>query len=249
LLPRSDAGEQPEETVLRRFSQGLDNRFFMLRKLQFESSSPPFPPILVGPTGLFVLNVSRAKGFFRAKETSWWEADKRTHRFNPAHPNLIKQSLEYATKLATILEAHGKSHPEITPILVLADPGANVETTNPAIRIVRMDGVENLISNIILSEEILEPNEINALADSLEIMANPEKAIPMGEGEDFFGRDLLLPEKKPKLKIPSIPTGASIPPVEKKLGFSQKQWVILVVLLGLTIVVLLGAIIYALSVY
>jgi hypothetical protein len=39
-----------------------------------------------------------------------------------------------------------------------------------------------------------------------------------------------------------------LPDVEHKLSFSKKQWVVLAVLLILTIVVLLMAILYALSV-
>ena len=54
-----------------------------------------------------------------------------------------------------------------------------------------MDGVDSLIATFLNSDEVLHPNEINYLSDSLEVMANPDKAIPMGEGEDFFGRDLL----------------------------------------------------------
>jgi hypothetical protein len=81
-------------------------------------------------------------------------------------------------------------------------------------------------------------------------MANLEKSIPMGEGEDFFGRDFLIPEKKAPLKLPEIPlpTDLSLPPIENKLKFSKKQWLFLEVLLVLTILVLLGAIIYVLKV-
>jgi hypothetical protein len=194
--------------------------------------------------------VSHAKGFFKAKDESWWEMNKSSHRFGPAHPNLIKQSLAYAQKLAGVLESYGKSHPEIMSILIFANPGVNVDTNNPAIRIVLMDGIENLITVFLNSEEVLKPNEINFLSDSLEVIANPEKAIPMGEGEDFFGRDLFVPEKKAPPKLPSIPipTELPLPPIEQKLKFTQTQWIILAVLLVMTIVVLLGAIIYALSI-
>jgi hypothetical protein len=116
---------------------------------------------------MYVINLSRAKGFFRAKEASWWEIDKTTHRFNPAHPNLIKQSQDYARRLETILEAHAKSHPEITPILLFSNPGVNIETSNPAIRIVRMDGVESLIASLLKSKEILQLNQITFLSDPL----------------------------------------------------------------------------------
>ena len=249
LLKLGSTDEHAEDALVARFMRGLDNRFVMLRNLQLEGTGEVFPPILVGPAGLVLLNVSRAKGFFKAKEDSWWEMNKSSHKFGPARPNLLRQSKEYAQKLAQILDAHGKSHPEIIPILVFANPGVHIESSNPIIRIVLMDGVESLIDSFLNSEEVLQATEIDFLSDALEIMSNPEKAIPMGEGEDFFGRDLLLTEKKAPRKLPeiSIPTNLSLPPVDEKLKFTRKQWLILEVLLGLTIVVLLGAIIFVLK--
>jgi hypothetical protein len=250
LFQYANSDEHAEDTIVARFMKGLDNHFVMLRNLQLEGKGEVFPPILVGPSGLVVLNVSRAKGFFKAKEDSWLEMNKTSHQFGPARPNLLRQSKDYAQKLAEILDAHGKTHPEILPVLVFANPGVNVETSNPAIRIVLMDGIESLIDSFLNGKEVLQPTEINFLSDSLEIMANPEKAIPMGEGEDFFGRDLFVPDKKAPLKLPEIPipTNLSLPPVEQKLKFNRKQWIILEVLLIITIVVLLGAVIYVLKV-
>ncbi len=251
MLSLGDSGNQAEDVVLGRFARGLDNRYVLLHRLQLEGTGGPFPPILIGPTGMAVLNLSRETGFFKAREDTWWRMDKTSRQFSPARPNLIRQSQEYAKKLAEILDVRGKSHPEITPILILVSAGAHIETTNPAIRIVLMDGVDSLIAGIHNSQETLQPMEINLLADSLEVMANPEKAIPMGEGEDFFGRDLLLPEKKAPPKLPniSLPTEVPLPPVEEKLQFSKKQWSILIVLLVLTILVLLGAIVFALGLF
>jgi len=249
ILPFGKTDEHAGDAILARFLKGLDNRFILLYNLQLENIGPPFPPIVLGPSGLYVLNISSENGFFKARENSWWKMDKTTHRFNPGRPNLIKQSQEYAKKLATILDVHGKSHPEIIPLLIFANPGVHIETTNPAIRTVLMDGVDSLISAILNSDEAITPNEINFLADSLEVLSNPDKAIPIGEGEDFFGRDLFEPEKKASPKMPSItiPTDMSLPVVEEKLLFSKKQWIILIVLLLSTIVLLFGAIVFALS--
>jgi len=251
LVPLTKTGKEGEEVIVARLQRGLDNRFIMLRNLCLEGPNILFPPILIGPAGLAVLNISHARGFFKAREDTWWMMDKSSHRYDVARPNLMKQSQEYASKLAAIMEARGKSHPEVIPILIFASPGVNIETTNPAIRIVLMDGIDSLISSLLRSKEMLQANEINYLSDSLEVMANPEKAIPMGEGEDFFGQDLLTPEKKPSPKIPTIniPTQMPLPDVEHKLSFSKKQWVVLAVLLILTIVVLLMAILYALSLF
>jgi hypothetical protein len=197
-----------------------------------------------------VLNISNEQGFFRVRENSWWKMNKSSHRYDPAKPDLVKQSQEYAEKLGSILDVRGRSHPAVTPLLILANPGVHIESSNPAIRIVLVDGIDNLISTLLNSEDVIQPNAINSLADSLAVMADPEKAIPMGEGEDFFGKDLYVPEKKAPPKLPSIslPSDMPLPEVDKKLQFSKKQWIILGVLLFFTILVLLAAIVFALSV-
>lgn len=248
-LPIGKSAVGSDDAILDRFIRGLDNRYIMLRNLQLEKSGQVFPPILVGPAGLAVLNISNEQGFFRVRENSWWKMNKSSHRYDPAKPNLVKQSQEYAQKLGSILDVHGKSHPEVTPLLILANPGVHIETSNPAIRIVLVDGIDNLISTLLNSEDVIPPNAINTLADSLAVMADPEKAIPMGEGEDFFGKDLYVPEKKAPPKMPSIslPSDMPLPEVDKKLQFSKKQWIILGVLLFFTILVLLVAIVFALS--
>lgn len=249
MVPIGKTEEHAEEAIIARFVRSLDNRFVMLRNFQPDDQALSFPPILVGPSGLLILNINHGRGFFRVKEDSWWEMDKITHRFNPVHPNLVKQSQEYAKRLASVLDMHGKAHPDVLPVLIFSNPGVHVEMTNPAARIVLFDGVESLIANLITGWEVLKPPEINYLTESLEVMVNPEKAIPVGEGEDFFGQDLIVPEKKAPPKLPRIPIPTELPlqPVEERLKFSQKQWVILAVLLLLTIVVLLFAIVYVLS--
>jgi hypothetical protein len=248
FLEIGQTDEHAEDAIVARFMRGLDNRFILLHRLELINKGEIFPAILIGPAGIFVLNISHSKGFFRAKDEAWLEMNKTNQRFKPARPNLIKQSKEYAQKLAQILDASQKSHPEIMPILIFANPGVNVETSNPALRIVLMDGVDSLIDNLFNSQEVLQATEINYLADALEIMADPEKAIPLGEGEDFFGRDLIITEKKAPLTLPDLPIPDKLPlqPFYERLGFTKKEWIILAGMLILTIVVLLGAILYAL---
>jgi hypothetical protein len=244
------AEENAEEDIIAQFMRGLNNRYVMVRDLPIDDAGEKFPLILVGPTGLILINVSSARGFFKAREDTWWEMSQATQRYNPGKPNLIKQSQEYAQKLDQLLNKHEKSHPEIVPVLLFANPGVNIESTNPAVRIVLMDGIDSLISAIQNSEEVLGPSEINYLADSFEFLQNPEKAIPMGEGEDFFGRDLFEPEEKapfklPKIKVPKL----SLSGMDERLKFSPRQWLIIEVLMILLILILLAAIIYVLIVY
>ena len=104
LFQGGKTDEQAEAAVVARFMRGLDNRFVMLHHLELEGRGMRFPTILVGPAGLFVLNISHAQGFFKVKDDAWLELNKTTQKYGSARPNLIKQSKEYPQKLAEILE-------------------------------------------------------------------------------------------------------------------------------------------------
>ncbi len=239
-----------EDSLMTRFMRGLDNSYCMLYKLQLEPKGAVFPPILIGPPGVILVNISHAKGFFRAKGSEWFEMSQKGNTFEPALPNLITQSVDFAQKLSDTLDERGKAHPDIIPVLLFANPGVHVETDDPAIRIALMDGMDSLIDNIIKSDEVLQPAEVSTLSETLEIMVNPDKAFAIGEGEDFFGKDLIEQDQKPPLTLPEIPIPTEIPmqPVEEKLQFSRGQWIILGVLTTLTIIILLGAILFAMGI-
>lgn len=246
LLPIGKPKARPEDIIVAHLGRGLDNRFVLLRDMQLEALQPPFPPILVGPAGLFVLHISTEKGFFKAREDTWMKMDRGTRRFSPARPNLIRQSQEAAKRLAGVLDVHGKSHPEVIPLLVFASAGVNIESSNPAVRTVLVDGLDSLTANLMNGDEVLSPAQVSYLADGMELMVNPEKAIPIGEGEDFFGRDLLVEEKKTPRKMPTFQMPAkfdlsgrfSLAGLVEKFHFSRLEWLLISVLTFLLIVIL-----------
>ncbi len=249
-LTTSKTSEQSEQAIIARFLRNLDDRFLLLHNLQPEGFGVPIPALLIGPSGMMLINISDEKGFFRVEGEAWEKMD-RTNRFRPARINLIQQTQDYARRLGMILDVHGKAHPEIVPILLFAKAGVNIESTKPAIRIVLMDGVDSLLSSFLHGHPTLTTNEINYLSESVELLANPDKALPKGETEDFFGRDFLVAEKKPSAKTPVGPRSEKIPfsPNEKKLKFTQKQWVTMVIVLMLTIIVLLVVILIIVSIF
>ena len=67
IIPFGKKEDPAEDAILARFLKGMDNRFFLLYNLQLENIGPPFPPIVAGPTGVYVLNISSEKGFFKGK--------------------------------------------------------------------------------------------------------------------------------------------------------------------------------------
>jgi hypothetical protein len=248
LLPFWTHEKLAHERLVAQLRNGLDNRFFLFKNLPLDNPHELTPYILAGPSGLTVLNVSIHKGIYRAKDDSLWEMSKTSQQYQPAHQNLIKQTQALAQRLATALDQQGRTHPVITPVLIFMHPGVNIESSLPAVRIVRVDGIRRLAANLLQGDEVLPTAEVRLIADALDRIANPEQSQKvLGEDEDFFGKDLIQPEeKKPVVKTPIPVPQLNLPPVLEKMGLSKNQWIIVSGLTIITMLVLAGLIFFVL---
>jgi len=235
------------ERLVSRLNRDLDNRFLLLKNLPLGDSPEVTPYILIGPPGMVVLNVSTQKGIYRARDESWWELGKTSRRYQPAHHNLIRQTLGLTQRFKTYLEQQSLSCPVIQPVLLFTDPGVHVETSRPAVRIVLTDGIKNLLANLLQSDEVLSPYQIRVLADFLDRAARPEQVVDLlGDQDDFFGKDLIKEEKKPAPKAPMPVPQLDLPPVLEKMGLTRAQWIGVALLAVITMIVLGGLIFFVL---
>jgi hypothetical protein len=228
-----------QEVVINALQKVLDNKFVMLREVTLEGPDIPIPLILVGPTGVHVIYASTLKGVFRAKEDVLEELDDRTQKFSIARPNLLTRTLLMARAVNTYLEEHGHKVPEEEPVLFFSDPGINVETTRPVVRIVQMDALDRYVAGLLQTQSNLEPEVVqkivNALAgDQIDLGEKPL----IDERDAFAFRD--LPPEKPQQVAPKVVMDSSEPGALKKVPFSGRQWLVLGLLMLVTIIVLVA---------
>ena len=162
-----DEDLKAQELVASRFSRLLDSKYTLLRGIRLAADEAPIPLILVGPPGLVVINPKGLKGVFQAKSENWLELDRVSQQYRPASQNLITESLELAKKLDTFLEKGELQYPQSQPVLFLAHPGVYVETNRPAVRIIRVDGIDRFGSSLPQSEVMLDAIQIQAAVDRL----------------------------------------------------------------------------------
>lgn len=234
---------QIQQMILTRFLRSLDNRFTMIHDFTPEGQLKPIPFILVGPSGVAVINLNMDKGVYRAKEENWLELNKTTRKYGMARVNLIKQSQTLAQTVSGFLAQKGQMVSEVTPILLFADPGVHIDSNRPAIRLVLADGIDRLIASFLQANEVLNSLEVKAICDIFDNIAHPIAPIT-GVEEDFFGKDLGLGVEKPKPKAPMpVPElNLDLPPFLRRLKFTRAQWMLLGVIVLLNILVLMGAI-------
>ena len=238
FLGNKDA--QRQQAILEHFQRILDNRFTLVANFIPGRQTNPIPFILIGPTGIAVLNLNHDKGIFRAKEDNWLELNKNTRQFSMARVNLIKQTQYMALVVNDFISQLGQEVPEATPFLLFADPGVHIDSNRPAIRLVLADGIDRLISSFRQGSEVLNATAAKGITDLFERVAHPVEPVTIQE-EDFFGKDLGLTKKtsvKPSRKAAQI----KLPPFLARINFSRSQWVLLLVLLLANILLLMGVI-------
>ena len=247
-LPFLSTGPKGHEQLVARLQSGLDNRYFLLKNVLLAGSPEPFPYILIGPTGVTVLNARPETGIFRARGESWWELSKASRQYQPAKTNLVRQSQNLAQRLGVFLAQSGGTAPSILPVLVFVNAGVHIESSLPAVRLVLADGVRRLAFDLRQMEEVLPANEIRRITDLLDRAAQPVPTpqLPAKE-EDFFGKDLIQPVAKKSTRRAQIPVPQlNLPPVPEKIGLSRKQWIVIALLTLLTMLVLGFLIFYVL---
>jgi hypothetical protein len=236
MLGLGETDQQAQETVIARLQRSLDNRFTLMQNVTLDEFKLLVPLVLVGPPGVMMLNVSGKKGIYRAKEESWWEMNKTTRSFQPSRINLIKNSRQLGSAVDEYLTNQGVPHPSPVPIMVFTHPGVHVDTARPAVRLVLMDGIDRFVMGLLRGEEVLRAVEIKNIADSL-AKTRKTKAELAAEEQELLAAEKPVEEKKTQTRpVPQL----NLPPALARLRFSQRQWIMLALILLANLLVLGG---------
>ncbi len=216
-----------QETILRPLNQHLDGRFVLLRNIQLPDFKVPLPPILVGPTGVFLLYVTPQKGTFRVREDIWEEIDTRSRRFRPLKPNLVRHTMALARVLEDYVSTKADMQVEVHPVLVAVDPGTLVDAIRPSVRVVQADTLERFASEVARMRSTLSIDDVEKivelLAPSPHRRAAQQKRAAAARSASSAATRTLLPARW-----------------QRYFNFTPKQWLILGVMAGLDILILLG---------
>ncbi len=166
-----------QQSVLERLEKVLEKGFTVIRNYPLAGGSVLIPLLLIGPPGVFLLQVSGARGFFEAKGDEWNVVSDGTSY--PARINLIKRAQRFARAVEVLLERQGIKLPApVEPLLVAADPGLHVQTLRPAIRIILSDAIERFAFSLLQSPPVLSSIQIKEIVEHL---INPPEPKPAPE--------------------------------------------------------------------
>ncbi|MBN2387651.1 MAG: hypothetical protein JXB85_11585 [Anaerolineales bacterium] len=162
---------QAQQQVLPILKQVLDRNYVLLRNITPPGLGASIPFILVGPPGIVVMYVTHLRGMFRAKGDMWGTIAGNT--FKPVNPNLLALTTRMMRAIELYLKRHGYEAITVEGALLCADPGLQVDSQRPIVRVVMGDALDRFAASITQMRAALTPEMVQTISHRL---LNPKSA-------------------------------------------------------------------------
>lgn len=166
---------QAQMKVVASLNRALENRYTLIRNAELGTSGIVLPLILIGPSGIYVIEVTALSGSYQARGDDWGTLSN--GRFQPAQTNLIRLTARYAKVLQAFFEKQGATLPApVEPILLAANPGLHVESVRPNIRVVLSDAIERFAAGLTSARPLMNAQIVNEFVERIQKPRSPNQA-------------------------------------------------------------------------
>lgn len=182
-----------QKVIITFFDKNLEKGYTLLRNVTLGQSGIMIPLILLGPAGIFAINLTFQRGRFEAKGDSW-NVESGT-QYRPASVNLVRVTTRMARALQTFIERQGTKLPvQVEPILIAGDPGVHIESTRPAIRVMMIDGIKSFVTGLATSAQVINALAVNEAVERI-LEPRPPRQEPVSSPVKPAARE---PEREPE---------------------------------------------------
>lgn len=169
---------QDQKAIVTFFDRQLEKGYTLIRNIALGASGITVPMVLLGPAGIYVINITHLRGRYQAKGNSWNEESG--NGFKPASVNVIQDTLRMASAVRAFIERQSVKLPvAIEPILIAANPGLHLEPEKPSVRVLLIDGIKSFVTGLSTANRVLSPEAVHELTERL---VNPRPVVrkPVG---------------------------------------------------------------------
>ncbi|MDD3492751.1 MAG: nuclease-related domain-containing protein [Candidatus Thermoplasmatota archaeon] len=167
--PSYKKGRTGEELVTKELKKKLDDDYYLINDLDLPDSKGNIDHVVVGPTGIFVIETKNFTGHIVCDGDIWCRRYTNGLIFKKTDDRRIKSISRQAKDNAmavrkTILQEYGSS-PWVQPVVVFTNPACKIEPTNPSTKICRITELDSYIKNQIPIR--MPPQQIESIAHYL----------------------------------------------------------------------------------
>lgn len=193
---------QAQNIVIAVLDKVLGSNFILLRNITLPDTDIDLPMVLIGPPGLYLINVTNERGVYRARDDEW--GTMAGEKFVPASINLVQRTVKLGRVLQIYLDRAGyKDVLIVDPILMAANPGMHIESVRPTARIVMSDALERFAISMNQARPIMNTKVTSEIAQV--IVNGPKKQAHPATPPDAFA-SVPEPINKEQGSAQGIPT-------------------------------------------
>jgi hypothetical protein len=254
-----------QKSVIGQFERLLEKGFVLIRNFTLPNSEIVIPIILIGVGGVWVIYVTNVKGNFEAKGDQW-NVVNNDGKGLPAGINYISRAAQLATVFQKFLKLQKVEMPSpVEPVVIAANPGAQIESVRPMVRVVRSDAIRTFASTLLqarpvwrtdfihdLADRIIDPTPVEELKTLSPLPAQAARggSSPQPSGDGLNANELgfafeegeaqPVAEDAGTVDLPRPPAARKAPAKKKLLGLDDTQVILLAGMAIVEICVLFG---------
>ncbi len=157
---------EAQKAIIKFFDNNLEKNFTLIRNMPLGQSGIVIPIILLGPPGIYVIEITHLRGRYQASGEAW--NMESGNGYAPAPVNLIKRTTRMADALHAFIERQGVRIPvTVDPVLIAGDPGLHIESARPAIKVMMIDGIKAFVNGLANASPVLSTMQVNDFTDRI----------------------------------------------------------------------------------
>lgn len=157
---------QAQKAITTFFDRQLEKGYTLIRNMTLGASGITVPMILLGPAGIYVIQVTYLRGRYEARGNTWNEESGAG--FKPASTNLIQQTARMAAAVKAFIERQGVKLPvPIEPVLIAANPGLHIESVKPAVKVLMIDGIKSFVTGLSTAGRVLSAEAVHEFTERI----------------------------------------------------------------------------------
>src|SRR5215467_10192323 len=159
--------------------KSLSNDYLLLSDLALPEYGVDIDYLVIGPNGLFIIEVKNYSGYVRCNQDQW---AVKTRRMNSLSKQAKRNSMALRSAIASLYSGKRIAVPYVTPLLVFANPEARLRLRQPTIAVLRLHEVAEFIRNYTPKRQIT-PEERRRIVHHL--VSLDSKAGETGQQENI----------------------------------------------------------------
>ncbi len=158
---------EAQAKVIAQLNKVIEKGHTLFRNQQLGASEIIVPLVLIGASGIYVMEATPLKGLYQARGDEWGALSD--GRFQPASINILSRTARLAKILQVFFERQGmKLAAAVEPVLLAADPGLHIESIRPAVRPVMSDAIDRFAASLLTARPIYNAQEVGEFVERLE---------------------------------------------------------------------------------